>query len=126
MYVNARIRIPVEELEEQGRNYVSGLDYFCPNHPEIKSSRPGICPEDNIPFVKKPPAQIELVAASSMTPPQGETEYEYVCPMECHNSKEPGNCPVCGMKLEKVPVSKGEETVKKNLRSKRRFYTSAL
>ncbi|WP_169702941.1 efflux RND transporter periplasmic adaptor subunit [Candidatus Kuenenia stuttgartensis] len=54
MYVNARIRIPVEELEERDRTYVSGLDYVCPNHPEIKSSRPGICPEDNVPFIKKP------------------------------------------------------------------------
>jgi hypothetical protein len=106
MYVNARIRIPVEELEKEGGHYVSGLDYFCPNHPEIKSSRPGICPEDNIPFAKKPSAQIELVAASSMTPPQGEIEYEYVCPMECHSAKEPGNCPKCGMKLEKRPVRK--------------------
>ena len=113
MYVNARIRIPVEELEEQGRNYVSGLDYVCPNHPEIKSSRPGICPEDNVPFIKSPPTQIDLVATSDLTAQQGETEYEYICPMKCHNSKEPGNCPVCGMKLEKVPVSKGEEIVKK-------------
>ncbi len=106
MYVNARIRIPVEELEKEGGRYVSGLDYFCPNHPEIKSSRPGICPEDNIPFAKKPPAQIELVAASDMTPQQGETEYEYVCPMECHTAKTDGDCPICGMRLEKkeIPV----------------------
>jgi hypothetical protein len=101
MYVNARIRIPVEELEKEGGYYVSGLDYFCPNHHEIKSSRPGICPEDHIPFVKKPPAQIELGAASSMTSPQGDIEYEYVCPMKCYSSKQPGDCPVCGMRLEK-------------------------
>ncbi|MEK7699896.1 MAG: efflux RND transporter periplasmic adaptor subunit, partial [Planctomycetota bacterium] len=36
MYVNARIRIPVEGLESQDSRYVSGLDYACPNHPEIK------------------------------------------------------------------------------------------
>ncbi|HHT9130157.1 MAG TPA: efflux RND transporter periplasmic adaptor subunit, partial [Candidatus Brocadiaceae bacterium] len=105
MYVNARIRIPVEDLEEQSRNYVSGLDYVCPNHPEIKSSRPGVCPEDNIPFVKKPPTQVEWVATSDMAI-QGEIGYEYVCPMKCYISKEPGDCPVCGMKLEKkeIPV----------------------
>src|SRR3989339_734762 len=113
MYVNARIRIPVGELEKQGEIYVSGLDYVCPNHPEIKSSRPGICPEDNVPFTKKPPAQVELVAASNVTLQEEEIEYEYVCPMKCHNSKEPGNCPVCGMKMEKVPVSKGAEVVEK-------------
>lgn len=105
MYVNARIRIPVEELEGEGGRYVSGLDYSCPNHPEIKSSRPGICPEDNIPFVKRPPAQVKSIAAVTMTSQQGNIEYEYVCPMKCYSSKDPGDCPKCGMKLEKVPVS---------------------
>jgi len=109
MYVNARIRIPVEELEKQGGRYVSGLDYVCPNHPEIKSSRPGICPEDNVPFTKKPPAQVELVAASNVTLQEEEIEYEYVCPMKCYSSKEPGNCPVCGMKLEKQAIPKTTE-----------------
>src|SRR3990170_7227738 len=106
MYVNARIRIPVEELDKQGGRYVSGLDYVCPNHPEIKSSRPGICPEDNVPFTKKPPAQVELVATSDVTVQQGAIGFEYVCPMKCHTSKEPGNRPVCGMHLEKkeLPV----------------------
>ncbi len=113
MYVNARIRVPVEELEKQGEIYVSGLDYICPNHPEIKSSRPGICPEDNVPFVKKPPTQTELISAGDVTLQQGAIGFEYVCPMKCHTSKEPGNCPVCGMKLEKVPVSEGKEIVKK-------------
>src|SRR5574341_213711 len=106
MYVNARIRIPVEELEEEGRSYVSGLDYVCPNHPEIKSSRPGICPEDNIPFEKKLPSLNEFVATSDVTAQQGKIEHEYVCPMKCHTSKEPGDCPVCGMKLEKILDSK--------------------
>ncbi len=113
MYVNARIRVPVEELEKQGEIYVSGLDYICPNHPEIKSSRPGICPEDNVPFAKKPPTQTELIVAGDVTIQQGAIGFEYVCPMKCFTSKDPGNCPVCGMKLEKVPVSKGEEIVEK-------------
>ncbi|WP_347273291.1 efflux RND transporter periplasmic adaptor subunit [Candidatus Kuenenia sp.] len=109
MYVNARIRIPVEELERQDRNYVSGLDYVCPNHPEIKSSRPGICPEDNVPFEKKAITQTGMVVNGKMAGLQRETDYEYVCPMKCHNAKEPGDCPVCGMKLEKVPLEKETE-----------------
>ncbi|HHT9107960.1 MAG TPA: efflux RND transporter periplasmic adaptor subunit [Candidatus Wunengus sp. YC63] len=111
MYVNTRIRIPVEELEKQGEIYASGLDYICPNHPEIKSSRPGMCPEDNIPFVKKPPTQTDLVATVDVPLQQGAIEFEYVCPMKCHTSKEPGNCPVCGMKLEKkeIPVEDSGE-----------------
>ncbi len=106
MYVNARLRIPIEELEMQEGNYVSGLDYVCPNHPEIKSSRPGICPEDNVPFIKPPPAQVGLAATA-------QEEAEYMCPMKCYTSKEPGDCPACGMKLEKVPVAKKQETAKK-------------
>ncbi|HHT9111083.1 MAG TPA: efflux RND transporter periplasmic adaptor subunit, partial [Candidatus Brocadiaceae bacterium] len=101
MYVNARLRIPIEELEKQDGNYASGLDYVCPNHPEIKSSRPGICPEDNVPFIKPPPAQVEFIATSDTT-----VQVEYICPMKCYTSKEPGDCPVCGMRLEKkeMPV----------------------
>jgi len=114
MYVNARIRVPVEDLEKQGEIYVSGLDYICPNHPEIKSSRPGICPEDNVPFERIPLIQAKLVATGDLTTqPQGEIEYEYVCPMKCYTSKEPGDCPVCGMKLERVPAVKKVEVIKK-------------
>ena len=121
MYVNARIRVPIEELEMQDNRYVSGLDYTCPNHPEIKSSRPGICPEDNIPFVKKPHTQVEVVALNNADIHQGTTDHgqtslsvppdspEYVCPMGCHSAKEPGNCPVCGMKLEKQEIPKTTE-----------------
>lgn len=104
MYVNAHVRVPVEETENQNRTYVSGLDYACPNHPEIKSSRPGICPEDNIPFVKAPPTQLDLGTISDVTMQKVEVKYEYVCPMKCHISKEPGNCPVCGMELEKKEI----------------------
>jgi len=118
MYVNARIRIPVEELEKQGEIYVSGLDYICPNHPEIKSSRPGMCPEDNIPFVKKPPTQTELIATGDVTLQQGAIGFEsvkaetlYECPMECYASKTDGDCPICGMHLEKkeLPVEVSSE-----------------
>ncbi|MBI5309107.1 MAG: efflux RND transporter periplasmic adaptor subunit, partial [Planctomycetes bacterium] len=113
MYANARIRIPVDGLETADNRYVSGLDYACPGHPEITSSRPGICPEDNIPFVKKTHEQAVPVVAEIVTIQEGEgkIEYEYVCPMKCYSSKEPGNCPVCGMKLEKqeIPKTKGRE-----------------
>ena len=27
---------------------------------------------------------------------------EYACPMKCHTSAEPGECPKCGMKMEKI------------------------
>ncbi len=119
MYVNARIRIPVDGLETADNRYVSGLDYACPDHPEITSSRPGICPEDNVPFVKKTPAHIELIAlnttdvhqemtahgqTASSAPPDV-VEYEYVCPMGCYTSRTDGDCPECGMHLEKKEIS---------------------
>ncbi|MCF6157368.1 MAG: efflux RND transporter periplasmic adaptor subunit [wastewater metagenome] len=106
MYVNARIRIPVEAFAQEGGYYTSGLDYYCPNHPEIRSSRPGICPIDNVLFIKKPLTEDEPIPPKSdvSTLEEG-IEYEYMCPMNCHSSDKPGNCPDCGMKLEKVPVS---------------------
>ena len=118
MYANVRIRIPVDGLETEDNRYVSGLDYACPEHPEITSSRPGICPEDNIPFVKITPASNELMAANNADDQQETTAhgrtissvptnavaYEYVCPMGCYRGNEPGNCPKCGMTLEKTPV----------------------
>ncbi len=107
MYVNARIRIPIEEFAQEGGYYTSGLDYYCPDHPEIRSSRPGICPIDNVPFVKKPLTEDEPISPKSDVSIQKEgIEYEYMCPMNCHSSDKPGNCPQCGMKLEKVPVPK--------------------
>ncbi|OHC01531.1 MAG: hypothetical protein A3H23_07010 [Planctomycetes bacterium RIFCSPLOWO2_12_FULL_40_19] len=106
MYVNARISIPIDELEKEDKRYVSGIDYVCPNHQEIKSSRPGVCPEDNIQFKRIPTTIIEMIPASDSTAEKNVVEFEYLCPMKCHGSKEPGNCPVCGMTLEKQPVSK--------------------
>lgn len=38
---------------------------------------------------------------------QHEEKVQYQCPMDCEKGKtynEPGQCPVCGMDLEKAPV----------------------
>src|SRR5690606_16966261 len=45
----------------------------------------------------------ELAAAK---PADTDTGGKYYCPMHCEGEKlydKPGNCPVCGMNLEKVP-----------------------
>ncbi|MBM4055290.1 MAG: HlyD family efflux transporter periplasmic adaptor subunit [Planctomycetes bacterium] len=124
MYVNAKLRIPVEEMGQEDKRYTSGLDYLCPDHPEIKSSRPGICPEDNKEFInisqagkEKNGKEIIRKGVVGVLPPvaphtQVEREYEYVCPMNCYVSDTPGDCPVCGMKLverEKVVSDSGEK-----------------
>jgi hypothetical protein len=38
------------------------------------------------------------------TKPAEELKEQYICPMKCTEEKfdKPGNCPVCGMELEKV------------------------
>ncbi|MFY9310335.1 MAG: heavy metal-binding domain-containing protein [Bacteroidia bacterium] len=46
---------------------------------------------------------------SSKEPKTGQTEekIQYQCPMDCEKGKtyeEKGQCPVCGMDLEKAPV----------------------
>ncbi|MCF6149005.1 MAG: HlyD family efflux transporter periplasmic adaptor subunit [Candidatus Kuenenia sp.] len=124
MYVNAKIRIPIEEVEQDDKRYSSGLDYSCPDHPEIKSSRPGICPIDNKEFInisktEKGVDSKEIIREGegsflpSETPDKhAERGYEFACPMNCYVSDKPADCPICGMKLVKREIVAGESDEK--------------
>ena len=50
-----------------------------------------MCPEDDV--TTKIRHQTELIATSNVAVQPGAIEYEYVCPMKCHSSKEPGTLP---------------------------------
>ena len=105
--------------------------YTCPMHPEIVQDKPGNCPKCGMALV---PAKTEqMLSAPDATNADGNplpdhtahqnnnkenpslnkaphSFQKYTCPMHPHILRDaPGNCPLCGMKLEPVTdKSKGK------------------
>ncbi len=90
------------------------VSYTCPMHPEIHSPNPGKCPKCGMNLVKEKsklkPTKKAAPKTTQTTPKSqpASTETEkgalatYMCPMHPEViSDKPGNCPKCGMKLEK-------------------------
>ncbi len=87
--------------------------YTCPMHPEVRSDKPGACPECGMALEPAVPAA--PVAAKT----------EYVCPMHPEVVRaEPGNCPKCGMALEPRTVSLEVEANPELADMTRRFWVS--
>lgn len=101
--------------------------YTCVMHPEIHAAKPGNCPKCGMQLIKEKPKAVKQQQASKpdstgmqkdtvdmlhkdmaitdsmqMKPENARDTAIYTCPMhpEIRESK-PGNCPKCGMKLEK-------------------------
>ncbi len=80
-----------------GATQVTGLQYTCPMHPEVRAEAPGACPKCGM--------ALELAAPA---PPQA-ARSEYVCPMHPEIVRpQPGSCPICGMALEPRVVTADE------------------
>ncbi|MFZ0922374.1 MAG: heavy metal translocating P-type ATPase [Candidatus Acidiferrales bacterium] len=72
--------------------------YVCPMDPEIRSAKPGPCPNCGMALEPLTPA----------APPQ---KIAYTCPMHPEIVRsEPGACPICGMALEPRAVQSREES----------------
>ena len=106
--------------------------YTCPMHPEIVQDKPGNCPKCGMALVPRKNEQLSSPssdkAAYSKALPDHNTTHnsndkenaalhtapqvfqKYTCPMHPHILRDaPGNCPLCGMKLEPVTdKSKGK------------------
>src|SRR6478609_665772 len=89
------------------------VSYTCPMHPEIHSPKPGKCPKCGMNLVKEKikakPANAKPKSGKAKSQPAAKTEKDpesaYSCPMHPEViSDKPGNCPKCGMKLEKKVV----------------------
>ncbi|MDD8060867.1 MULTISPECIES: efflux RND transporter periplasmic adaptor subunit [Shewanella] len=111
-------------------------DYYCPMHPEVTSHEPGSCPKCGMFLIEKDTDTEPAMDNKQMTPAAkkvfeqpisslkpskkalsiAETSSndttKYICPMHPHViSDAPGNCPICGMNLEKVTVADSAQEV---------------
>ena len=72
---------------------LSGSDFTCPMHPEVRQSGPGACPKCGMAL-----EPLTISAPASRT--------EYTCPMHPEIVRDqPGACPICGMALEPRTVT---------------------
>ena len=112
MYARAVIRAV---LGADGRAAPTGIEgkYTCPMHPQVVQDAAGACPMCHMPL-----EQIAGGAAPGAhdhpAPAQEARADQYACPMKCEGDRiydQPGQCPVCNMKLVKValpvPPAKG-------------------
>lgn len=116
--------------------------YTCPMHPEVVSDQPGKCPECgmNLEEIQKPPTQAQAESSKGKnqnhsstvkvnqeithrvpTPGVGFDSEVYVCPMHPEVTRNtPGDCPKCGMNLEKHEGHGAQAGIEENFR--RRFF----
>jgi Cu+-exporting ATPase len=88
--------------------------YTCPMHPEVRSDKPGSCPQCGM-------------ALEPVTITPREQRVEYTCPMHPEIVRDvPGNCPICGMTLEPRTVSLDEEENQELVDMRRRFWVSLV
>ena len=72
---------------------VTGTEYTCPMHPEVRQVGPGSCPKCGM-------------ALEPATPVLAVSKKEWICPMHPEIVRdEPGTCPICGMTLEPRTVT---------------------
>jgi len=85
--------------------------YTCPMHPEVRTDKPGSCPNCGM-------------TLESVMPAAPKEKIEYTCPMHPQIVRDgPGNCPICGMALEPRVVT-GDEENAELIDMRRRFWIS--
>lgn len=107
MFVSALID---SSLARDGSAAPTGVEgkFSCPMHPQVLRDAAGQCPVCEMPLELIPGHPAEAGEARDGAHGAGDTERapRYACPMKCEKEKSyesPGNCPVCGMKLEEEP-----------------------
>ena len=116
MFVSAIVR---STLGSDGTAAPTGVEgkFTCPMHPQVLLGEAGKCPSCEMPLQQIPDTHVAAAAVEeplahdpSAHGDQAAVEPRYACPMECEGEKaygDPGNCPVCKMKLELVRVEAG-------------------
>jgi len=88
--------------------------WVCPMDPEVRQSKPGICPKCGMAL------EPETAAAPS-------TRVEWTCPMHPEIVRDaPGSCPICGMALEPRTITLEEEANPELRDMTRRFVVSVV
>ncbi|HEV8080577.1 MAG TPA: heavy metal translocating P-type ATPase, partial [Chitinophagaceae bacterium] len=96
----------VTDSSEQGEG-----KYYCPMHCEADKTydKPGSCPVCGMHLVKQASDGIKEIKPhahqQTVSKLNNNNSGEYYCPMHCEGDKtydKPGQCPVCGMNLEKL------------------------
>lgn len=98
-------------LTNEGRAAPTGVEgkYSCPMHPQVLTDAGGTCPICQMPLEMIPGETVKEASPTEVNEHAGHAEssvVRYFCPMKCEGEKtydQPGNCPVCNMKLKEAP-----------------------
>jgi membrane fusion protein, copper/silver efflux system len=106
MYVSAIVKAT---LGRDGRAAATGVEgkFSCPMHPQVLVDDAGACPLCGMPLEQIPKSGAEAVVEV----PPAALQARYFCPMKCEREKtyeQPGNCPVCNMKLNEVAAAESQ------------------
>ncbi len=111
MFVSAVIR---SALAGDGRAAPTGIEgkFSCPMHPEVLRDLADICPVCEMPLEQIPGVAVTAAEpvghAGHAVQTAAAAPARYFCTMKCEGDKtydNPGNCPVCGMKLTQVQAA---------------------
>ncbi len=100
-------------LTNEGRAAPTGVEgkHSCPMHPQVLAEEAGACPICQMPLEMIPGGEAVNDAATADAHAghnDSPLATKYFCPMKCEGEKtydQPGNCPVCNMKLKEVPAA---------------------
>jgi Cu(I)/Ag(I) efflux system membrane fusion protein len=99
-------------LTNEGRAAPTGVEgkYSCPMHPQVLAEEAGACPICQMPLEMIPGEAVNDAAPADAHAGHNSSPLatKYFCPMKCEDEKtydQPGNCPVCNMRLKEVSVA---------------------
>lgn len=94
--VSAQVKNPNTKVDSTSKTVEQ---YSCPMHPEIKSDKPGKCPECGMALVKS--------AAGGTSTRVDSSAKTFACPMHADaTSNKADSCPKCGMKMTEAGATK--------------------
>jgi len=109
--------------------------WLCPMHPEVTSDHPGRCPKCGMFLQPADGGDAPAAQHHDHQPPTGEPAVvagavaagDWTCPMHPEvRSDGPGDCPICGMALERVSAGLDDGPNQELVDMRRRFRVAAV